>query len=364
MKILITAPSLNEDENVSGISTLVRNIVKYDANRFEHFEAGRKDGEAAGAGWIARQAALPFRFFGRIRSFKPDLVHLNTAFIPLAIMRDAALAASARIAGCPVLLHVHGGPLVAGNFTNPVVRTAAEKLLQLSAAVVVFSDAEAKQIVDRFPGTNIKILPNAVPLPEIPERQSSSPARTIIFFGRLNRSKGLDHIVAACRSLREQGFAFRYVCCGAGPEMISFCSQMSSVLGGDFDYRGVVKGQDKWKVLSEADVFFQPSRDEGLPIALLEAMAAGCVPVMSASGAVADVIEDGRNGFLIEAGNTQQTVGKLKFLLSEGPAGLRELRENARRTVAERYSFDKYVSALDRLYKELVRNSESAEQQP
>ena len=51
MKILITAPSLDENENVSGISTLVRNIIKYDRNEFFHFEAGRKDGEATGEGW-------------------------------------------------------------------------------------------------------------------------------------------------------------------------------------------------------------------------------------------------------------------------------------------------------------------------
>ena len=54
---------------------------------------------------------------------------------------------------------------------------------------------------------------------------------------------------------------------------------------------------------------------------------------MSASGTVADVIEDGRNGFIIEAGNNNQTVGKLKFLLSESAAGWNEFRESARRTV-------------------------------
>jgi len=355
MKILITAPSLDENENVSGISTLVRNIIRYGSNEFVHFEAGRKDGEAADTGWFARQTALPFRFYKQIRKHKPAVVHINTAFIPLAIMRDTALAAAARVAKRPVLLHIHGGPYVSGEFANPALRLAAEKLLQMSSAAVVFSDAEARSILKRFPGTKVRVLPNAIPLDEVPQTGREPGEKTFVFFGRLNKSKGLEHIITACRALKNQGFKFRYVCCGAGPEMLPFCSEMSKILGDDFDYRGVVKGTEKWKVLSRADIFFQPSRDEGLPIALLEAMAAGCVPVMSASGAVADVIEDGRNGFIVEAGNTDQTVGKLKFLLSESAAGWNEFRESARRTVRERFDFGSYLEKLDKLYTEIER---------
>lgn len=354
MKILITAPSLDENENVSGISTLVRNIIKYDRNEFFHFEAGRKDGEAADVSWFAHQTALPFRFFGQVQKHRPSLIHINTAFIPLAIMRDTALAAAARLAKRPILLHIHGGPFVRDEFTNPALKLAAEKLLKMSSVSLVFSETEARSITKRFPNANVRILPNAIPLEEVPNTHRGPEEKTFIFFGRLNKSKGLDHIVAACRALKDQGFKFKYICYGAGPEMISFCSQMNKILGDDFNYRGVAKGAEKWKAFGEADIFFQPSRDEGLPIALLEAMAAGCVPVVSASGAVADVIEDGRNGFIVEAGNTTRTVGKLKFLFSESETGWSELRESARRTVREKFDFGGYIAKLDKLYSEVA----------
>jgi len=64
------------------------------------------------------------------------------------------------------------------------------------------------------------------------------------------------------------------------------------------------------------------------------------------------VIEDGRNGFLIEAGNTMQTAGRLKFLISESVRGWEELRKNARQTVRERFDFADYVSKLSDIYKE------------
>jgi glycosyltransferase involved in cell wall biosynthesis len=354
MKALITAPSLDENENVSGISTLVRNIIARGGPGFVHFEAGRKDGEAADIVWFARQASLPFRFFQSLLKVKPDIVHINTAFIPLAITRDVALAAVARLANYPILLHIHGGPFVMEEITNPAIKLAAERLLKLATVVVVFSETEEKSLLKRFPGMKFRVLPNAVPVEDAPEVERTPGEKTIIFFGRLNKSKGLDHIISACRALNDQGFKFKYVCYGAGPEMISFCSQMGAILGDRFNYLGVAKGKEKWEALSRADIFFQPSRDEGLPIALLEAMAAGCVPVMSVSGAVADVIEDGRNGFLIEAGDTTQTVGRLKFLLSESEIGWKKLRENARKTVRERFDFSEYMKKLKALYSEVV----------
>lgn len=354
MKVLITAPSLNEEENVSGISTLVRNLIEKRAADYVHFEAGRKDGESADAGWIARQFALPFKFLAKLRAEKPDLVHLNTAFIPLAIVRDAALAGAARIANVPVLLHIHGGPFVMDEIKNPAVEAAAKGLMKMSVAAVVFSKRESDSLAKRFPGTKIHILPNAVPLDGVINNERGKGEKTFIFFGRLNESKGVRHIVDACRELTDQGFKFKYVCYGAGPEEDFFRSKMTKILGDRFSYRGVAKGAAKWKALSEADIFFLPSRDEGLPLALLEAMAAGCVPVMSASGAVADVIDDGRNGFLVDAADTAQTVVRLKLLLSESVVGWNELRKNARETVREKFDFAVYIVKLNKIYKETI----------
>jgi glycosyltransferase involved in cell wall biosynthesis len=356
MKVLITSPSLDEEENVSGISSLVRSLIEKRAADYVHFEAGRRDGEAANAGWIARQFSLPFRFLAKLRSEKPDLIHLNTAFIPLAIVRDAALAGAASITHVPVLLHIHGGPFVMGEFANGALEAAARGMLKLCAISVVFSRREAESIERRFKVTP-RVLPNAIPLDGVIETDRPKGEKTFIFFGRLNRSKGVDRIVDACRDLKAQGFDFKFVCYGAGPEEASFRSKMTKILGDRFSYRGVSKGNTaKWKALSEGDIFFLPSRDEGLPLALLEAMASGCVPVMSASGAVADVIEDGSNGFLINASDTAATVTRLKFLLSESVAGWNELRKNARATVRERYDFADYVARLRALYKEAVSN--------
>ena len=96
MKILITAPSLDEKENVSGISTVVRQIIENSEQEFSHFTAGRKDGKKNLAFWIFDQVLLLPRFLLKIRQEKPDILHLNTALTPLAIGRDTVLAKVAK----------------------------------------------------------------------------------------------------------------------------------------------------------------------------------------------------------------------------------------------------------------------------
>ncbi|MGI8812569.1 MAG: glycosyltransferase family 4 protein [Pyrinomonadaceae bacterium] len=354
MKVLITAPSLDENSNVSGISTMVRNLIESRRFDFSHFEAGRRDGEAADAAWFGKQAMLPFRFFARIKIEDPAIVHINTAFIPLAIVRDVSLAAAAKLARKPVVLHVHGGPFVMEKITSTALKTAVRSLLRLTKVTVVFSDRERHALESNFPVTNIRVLPNGIQVDKaLTNERVSGREKTFIFFGRLHPSKGLEHIVAACRVLTEQGFKFRYVCYGAGPELESFVTQMNNILGERFSYRGIARFDQKHHALAEADIFFQPSRDEGLPLALLEAMSAGCVPVMSESGAVGDVIKDGYNGFLIDANDTLQTIGKLKVLLTDGNKRWHELRTNAVETVRTKFSFDRFMDGLAKIYNEI-----------
>jgi glycosyltransferase involved in cell wall biosynthesis len=106
--------------------------------------------------------------------------------------------------------------------------------------------------------------------------------------------------------------------------------------------------------LGAADIFLLPSRFEGLSLALLEAMAAGCVPIVSSRGSMPSVVEDGHNGFLIEPGDIVQLVGRLKFLLSEGETGWNDYRRHARETVRTEFDIKNYVIKLKDIYAETL----------
>lgn len=358
IKVLITAPSLDENQNVSGISTVARQIIERGSDDFEyrHFESGRRDGEPANIDWIWKQLVSVPRFWNRIRNRRADLVHFNTNLNPLAIARDAVYAVAARTAKVPILMHVHGGRYLAREFQSRALKKTAERMLRLARAVVVLSELEKEIIERRWPGLKVKVLENAVAVGEAIEARKSGGEKTLVFFGRLHESKGLREITEACRVLKKEGFEFRFRCFGAGEMKDFFVTEMIEILGDDFYYGGVISGADKKRAaLTEADVFLLPSLyGEGLPMALLEAMAAGCVVVASEMASVGAVITDGFDGFLVAPGNASQLVEKMKLILTAGEVDLETLRKNARATIEAKFNLRDYVARLEDIYRETV----------
>jgi glycosyltransferase involved in cell wall biosynthesis len=355
LKILITAPSLDEKQNVSGISTVVRQIVERGSFQYRHFEAGRRDGEPADAAWIWKQIGSVARFRQAVRGGQFDVAHINTNFNPLAIARDAVFARAASRAKVPVLLHVHGGRFLAEEFRRSWLKRLAGKMLESAAAIVVLSELEREIVAERWPDLkNVRVLENAVAIEEIGERRENGDEKILIFLGRLHESKGLNEIIEAVRVLKNEEFEFRFRCFGAGGRRDFFVAEMTEILGDKFYYGGVVGGREKWVELSGADVFLLPSRyGEGLPMAMLEAMASGCVVVASEMASVGAVVRDGRNGFLVEPKNAAQLIEKLRVILTPG-ADFSAVRENARRTIRERFDLRHYVARLENIYREIV----------
>lgn len=351
MKVLITSPSLEEQDNVSGISTMISTIIASGTCVYTHFTAGRKDGGKFDIAWLATQTKLPFSFRRAISAANPDVIHINTAFEPRSIVRDLVLAKTA--GKRPIIVHVHGGRFVVEDFPNKLLAFLADSLLRAAGRVVTLSDIEAVSLRKRSPDLNISVMPNAVPLRDYVPTEREWGMKTIVYLGRLHESKGLSEMVEACRMLLAQGFKFKFVCYGAGPDQDGFVRAMTDLLGENFHFGGVVAGDAKISALQRADIFLMPSKFEGLPLSLLEAMATGCVPVVSGRGAIPSVIDDGRNGFLVEPEDLTQIVGKLKFLLSEGEPGWNDLRENARRTIEHGFDIQQYSQKLKDLYSEV-----------
>ena len=362
MKILITAPSLDESQNVSGISTIVRQIIEHSTFDYSHFAAGRKDGEKANAFWLLKQAVMPLQFFSVCSAHKPGAVHINTALTDLSIWRDAALTLAAKMAGCKVVLSIHGGKYLWNDFANSRIERVTRKMLQRASVVVVYSELEKEAVLKRWsnlgPDLKVEVLPNAIPFADVPTVERDNAEPVLVFFGRFHESKGLHETIEAARILKNEGYKFQFKAYGEGPEREFFLTGMQNALGDKFHYGGIIAGKEKWRRLAEADIFVLPSRyGEGLPMAMLEAMAVGCVVVVADVSSVAAVIDEGVNGYMVEPKNTAQLVEKLKFLL-ENKTAWAPVRENAIATVKEKFAIEDYIEKLEKLYQETGQNRE------
>lgn len=351
MKVLITAPSLDENRNVSGISTVVRQIIEYGMSEFVHFEAGRQDGDGNKVLWFVRQIMLPLRFLQRIRSSSPDVVHINTAMTILAVCRDAVLVRCARFAGRPVVLSIHGGKYLVEPFANRFYERTAGRMLRHSRFVVVLSEIEKQVLSERWPGLNIVVLPNAVPTDAATERsRNNNEPAVIVFLGRMHESKGLGEIGEALVIMTAKDARFLFKAYGDGPMRDSFVLEMKRSLGESFEYGGIVRGEEKWKKLAAADIFVLPSRyGEGLPMAMLEAMAAGCLVVASDNASITSVLSNGYNGYIVESRNGRQLAETLTRLLSDRE-GWKSVQQAAVATVRDKFSIESYIAKLDSIY--------------
>lgn len=141
----------------------------------------------------------------------------------------------------------------------------------------------------------------------------------VAFAGRMARIKGYFDLLSAVRKARDAGSDVRLLTTGRiREEERRDSAQLVRELGIDPFVVDLGDREDHLRFLAAADVFVLPSYKEGLPISLLEAMAAGLPSIVSNVGGIPELIEDGREGFLISAGDIDALADRIRRL-SERP---------------------------------------------
>jgi glycosyltransferase involved in cell wall biosynthesis len=138
----------------------------------------------------------------------------------------------------------------------------------------------------------------------------------LAFVGRLEEDKRPERFIAAAASVARRLPGLRAVVIGEGPYAASLKS-LARELGIESNVEFLGQRGDVNELLAATRVFMLTSRTEGLSIAMLEAMAAGAVPVMSRVGDVADVVQDGTNGFIVAQEDIEGYAAAASRLLSD-----------------------------------------------
>ena len=113
---------------------------------------------------------------------------------------------------------------------------------------------------------------------------------------------------------------------------------------------GWVDEKEKNRILSESKVFILPSRNEGLPMSLLEAMSYGLAPIVTPVGGIPDTVFEGENGTFVNPGDVKSIARKLEELIEQEDLTER-LGKNARESVY-RLGIEKYGPRLESIWNE------------
>jgi glycosyltransferase involved in cell wall biosynthesis len=173
-----------------------------------------------------------------------------------------------------------------------------------------------------------------------------------LFVGRLSHQKGLDVLLRIWRRFLESRPGATLLVLGEGPDGASLRRQAVALgVAGSVDFRGLRK--DVAPHYAAADLFVLPSRYEGLPNVMLEAMAAGLPVIASRVSGTEDAIEDGRNGLLVPPGEPAALLDALLRLTGDRGMGER-LGKEARKTVEGRYHINRVAEETLAFYRHLI----------
>jgi glycosyltransferase involved in cell wall biosynthesis len=309
-----------------------------------------------------QDAAGLARLWRIFRDWKPDVVHTHTA-------KAGALGRlAARAAGVPAVVHTFHGHVLRGYFPAPVemgFRMAERTLALATDAIITLSPSLRRELVEMriAPAERIEVIPLGMDLDALiacrtrrmelrHEIGLGNEAVLIGIVGRLVPIKDHATFLEAAAGMVHSGNTARFLVVGDGPLRESLAEQAAKL---GISERVTFLGwrQNMAQVYAALDVLALTSRNEGTPVTILEAMAAGVPVAATAVGGVPDVISDGRTGWLVPAQDSIAMVAAWKSILGD-PARSQRIAQQAQADVQMRFSQAHMIEDISALYKRLM----------
>lgn len=270
---------------------------------------------------VLRSATIQLQLFREILLHRPDLVYVTANSSGPAFWKDFMVLLVLKALNIKHCLHFH----------NKGFHSLDATWWGRLALRAYFAKANAiflsERLLEDLPHTRkhirYSICPNGVapPDPPVGDRPTNAVPR-ILFVSNLIREKGVFELVDACALLKDEGLAFHCDLVGK-PGDISESQLRERIehhgLNEQVIYHGPVYGPAKGNLFRQADLFAFPTyyRKECFPLVLLEALSYGLPIVSTREGGIADIVEDGVNGFLCEQRNAHALAERIRTLLSD-----------------------------------------------
>jgi len=325
--------------STGGIATSVQNILKSSLKKKYIFypvsTMSRKGGTPEYANEktyakVCRVVGDIFHFIGFLLKISPPLIHINTSFNRWAFWRDSTYLLISKIFQKKVFFQIHGGELNEFcSFSFYLTKVLVKQILKAPELIAVLSSAQKKPFVEIALGKKVKVFPNPVELDKFRHRKNCRADFNIpndyivVLFIAANfyRNKGVMELLQAIPLVANKHEKVLFVFVGGGKEkdsMVQFCQKER--IENYVTFTGHVTSDVIAHLLSSSDMLALPSYTEGFPLVILEAMASGLPIVATPVGAIPEVIEDGKNGFLVKPKDHIALANKIVWLIENKDA--------------------------------------------
>lgn len=349
-KLLIIGP--DPVKSLGGMATVIRNILqsellneRYDIEMYPTFIDGSL--LKRGAYSLCREASF------RLRRPDFDICHVHVCS-KTSTWRKMRYIECLGEGSKRVVLHVHGGQYDV--FWNECSKAQKGKISNLCASVgkiiVLSEEWRAFFLENRIcEPSKLSVLHNAVEIPAQPV--DTRLRQDVLFLGRLDGRKSPDVLLRAAKTVLKSHPQVRFRFGGDGD--ITKYKVLAEELGifDNCDFLGWTTGKQKEDAIRASRIFCLPSKHEGMPMSVLEAMSYGLTTIATPVGGVPQVIQDGINGYLMPIDDSTLLASRINELLDDSGLAAR-IGSAGRKTIEESFSMDSYAQKLAEMYESVT----------
>jgi glycosyltransferase involved in cell wall biosynthesis len=311
---------------------------------------GVPEGGEVTTGNVVRTLRDAWAVFTRAKDH--DIVHIHSALAPqVTMLRAGLLGLAARLRGCAVVVHAHGGNLE--SWVDTPVRRAILRLSMLPAhRVVAVWSAGERALAGVLGRSKVRLVDNGVDCSRYLDPEPPHDPPRVLYVGLLTPRKGVLDLLEASRLLTARGVRHEVRLLGGTPD--EGPAAAVPVLEAARDHAtmlGTRAPEDMPQEYAAADVFCLPSWWEAMPLSVLEAMAAGLPVVATSVGDVSRLVTP-ECGRVVPVHSPELLAEALRPLL-ENADRRRQLGDAARERVRSSFSSRATATAIGRVYDDL-----------
>ncbi len=233
-----------------------------------------------------------------------------------------------------------------GKTTSNISKKYEKTALNLADAITVNSK-EGYNYYTKM-GFNVAQIPNAIDLNIIPKKSIKQFENQIIFAGRLSKEKGIEILLETATHLPDN---YHLLIAGSGPleeKVRNLADKKTNV-----HYLGYQSKQNLLSLIQGSDLLIQPSLEEGISSTLLEAMACGTCILASNIEGISEIVENNKNGLLVEPNNREKLLNKILDLLPKKEKRLRMANEGLE--IVKKYDWKRVGKLYLDFYESILR---------
>lgn len=361
-KVIMVGPSLSEQGGMGTVEKLIMN-TGYPGFTIKHINTW--NGKSSSFKTLHQVKVFTLAFLtllGYLSQNEVDIVHLHISERG-SIVRKGIIALACIVAKKPFILHAHGCEF--HEFYEelpPLIQRLINGIFQRSACLIALSESWRNYYIEtcHLSPEKVIVLNNPVILADEWQKDPHPEQLKFVFLGKINKRKGIFDLLTAFANLKPDcRNKVELVLAGTGE--VEEAQNLATQLGiqEQVVFPGWIGQQQRDQLLAQSHVMLLPSYNEGLPMAILEAMSWGLPVITTPVGGIPEVIKQGETGLLVNPGNIQELTDAMQSLI-ENPS----LRLSIGLAAYERVkplSIEHYSDALFKLYDSILEHYKNPE---